>query len=122
MSYDLYDMEYLAETLALHASGIKELKDKVAAVMESPTARKIHDLETKVEDLQLELSQKTVQLRDLRERHDSSVAKVRAIRRSTNGSGANPLTAHVEAVYEALKEAAPSHYLVTRDIHEKYNP
>jgi hypothetical protein len=101
----LKELESLVDQVAENDSLLKNLLE------EEHVAARI-SAEQKMEQMEEELTLLRTTVADLRARCRGMAAKARAMRKALNGKGKNPMVDHAQAVFDALKEAAPDHPLV----------
>lgn len=115
---DLKEIQYSLEAHAKELLRLSEKVEKAAVAFDKATnvaiAKDFFEAETKVKELTRELESLKETYKTSLEARDGQSRMLSQIRVNLNGEGRNPLVDHAFDVFQALKEASPDHYLVTR--------
>lgn len=114
----LKEIQLSLETQAKELVRLSEKIKEAAVTFDKATnvaiAKDFFEAETKVKELTRELNSLSENYKESEEARGRQQKQLSTIRENLNGKGRNPLVDHAFDVFQALKEANPTHHLVQR--------
>lgn len=110
-----YELSAIAEKLQRFSKEAEENEELINKLLSEEHISARLAAEKRVAELEAELERERARVANLSQRHLGQTRQIREMRKALHGEGRNPLVAHAEAVFAALRAAAPDHHLVTRE-------